>query len=352
MKKFAFSVTIITLFLFLIGGLLTYSYLKSPVGGNNEVTFEIKEGDTFSGISGRLKENKLIKSEMFYKFYLRTNGTGELKKGIHILNTNMNLSKILTVLASESNTKPTRITFKEGRNMRYIVSEITKNFPITDDEIYTKLKDKTYLDSLKEKYWFIDENITNTKLYYSLEGYLFPDTYEYKGSATVEDIFSKMLDNMSIKVAPYKKDIEDSAFNFHQVLTFASMVELEATTKHDRMGVASVFYNRLDKKMTLGSDVTTYYAAKVDMGDRDLLKTELNELNDYNTRNANMIGKLPVGPICNPSIISIEATLKPSISTNYYFVADKNKKVYFTKNITEHNAIIAKLKNEGLWFTY
>jgi conserved hypothetical protein, YceG family len=352
MKKFAFLVTTITILLFLLGIIILNVYFKSPVGGNKEIVFEVKEGETFSGISGRLKENDLIKSEFFYKLYLKTNSSAELKKGTHILNTNMDLNKILTVLSSESNVKPVRVTFKEGRNMRYIVSVITENFTITEEEIFNKLKDKAYLDSLKLKYWFIDDNITNTKLYYSLEGYLYPDTYEYKGSASIEEIFGKMLDNMSKKIEIYKQDIEASTFNFHQILTFASIVELEGASEQDRMGVASVFYNRLKTKMTLGSDVTTYYAVKVDMGERDLYKTEINDLNDYNTRNANMGGKLPIGPICNPSLISIKATLKPSVSSNYYFVADKNKKVYFTKNINEHNTIINKLKSEGLWYTY
>ena len=157
---------------------------------------------------------------------------------------------------------------------------------------------------------------------------------------------------MENKLNIYKKEIENSTYSVHELLTLASMIVLEATTESDRQGVASVFYNRLKSKMSLGSDVTTYYAAKVDMGERDLYKSELNDYNAYNTRHPNMAGKLPVGPICNPSLTSIKATLYPTISSNYYFVADKNKKVYFTKNSKEHNNVIAQLKKDGLWYTY
>ena len=104
--------------------------------------------------------------------------------------------------------------------------------------------------------------------------------------------------------------------------------------------------------MSLGSDVTTYYAFKVDMGDRDLTVKELNTENPYNTRGPGMSGMIPVGPICNPSKSAIEATLNYKETDALYFVADKNGKVYFTKNNSEHNKKIQELKSKGLWFTY
>ena len=103
--------------------------------------------------------------------------------------------------------------------------------------------------------------------------------------------------------------------------------------------------------MNLGSDVTTYYGANIDMGERDLLKSELTECNNYNTR-CSTFKTLPISPICNPSIDAIEAALEPSDNDYYYFVADKNKKVYFSKTQEEHNDIIDKLKKENLWYEY
>ena len=126
----------------------------------------------------------------------------------------------------------------------------------------------------------------------------------------------------------------------------------ETKTISDRNKVAGVFYNRLNSNLNLGSDVTTYYGIKVDMNERDLYKDEVNAYNAYNTRSSKMAGKLPIGPICNPSIKSIIAVLNPTKSNYYYFVADKNKKTYYSKTYNEHLNTISKLKSQGLWYEY
>ena len=338
-------------FIAVIGGSI-YAYYTSPVGEGTIVDFEVKEGETLSSIGTRLKTSKLIRSEVFYKAYIKLGKHANVTVGTYTLSPEMNLKQIVTTLTTAPAAKTIRITFKEGKNMRYYVSQITKNTGILENDIYAKLKDKNYLSMLKKQYWFITDAVLNDTLYYSLEGYLYPDTYDFKSTVTIEEIFTKLLNNTQKKLQPYENAVKASSYSIHQILTLASMIELEATTPEDRKGVAGVFYNRLQQNMTLGSDVTTYYAAKVDMGERDLYKAELTAANAYNTRSATMAGKLPVGPICNPSVSAIEAALNPTASSYYYFVADKNKKVYFTKNGTEHNAIIAKLKKEGLWYQY
>ena len=116
--------------------------------------------------------------------------------------------------------------------------------------------------------------------------------------------------------------------------------------------VTSVFYIYLLKENFAQIPDQLYYAAKVEMNERDIYKSELNAKNPYNTRGPNMGGKIPIGPICNPSKTAIEAALDYTETDAYYFVADKNGKVYFTKNNDEHIKMINKLKNEGLWYTY
>ena len=130
----------------------------------------------------------------------------------------------------------------------------------------------------------------------------------------------------------------------------ASIVELEGVNSADRVNVAGVFYNRLNSGMSLGSDVTTYYAVKKDFS-TDLTVSELNSCNGYNTRGTCVKG-LPVGPICNAGLSSISAAIEPEENDYYYFVADKNKKTYFSKDGVEHAETVARLKSEGLWFTY
>ena len=112
----------------------------------------------------------------------------------------------------------------------------------------------------------------------------------------------------------------------------AAIVENEAIFDRDRKDVASVLYNRIDANMSLGCDVTTYYAFKIELGSRDLNKSEINTYNPYNTRGPNMAGKIPVGPISSISKESIEAAIKPN-NTNYlFFVADASRKCVLYKN--------------------
>lgn len=352
MKKLAMLITLFTLLILALGISGVYIYFTSPMGNNKTTEIEVKKGDTFSTIGTKLKEKSMIRSLAFYKIYLKTKKNISLQTGTYEINDKMSLGEIVDTFTKEPNGKPITVTFKEGKNMRSVIEVITSHTTIKETEILTLLQNKEYLNNLINKYWFISNEILDSNIYYSLEGYLYPDTYQFDKNTTIEQIFSKMLDNLEWKLKEYKEIIQKGSYTFHQILTIASMAELEAKTIEDRCGVAGVFYNRLANKMSLGSDVTTYYGAKVDMGERDLYKSELNAANAYNTRNMNMVGKLPIGPICNPDITSIKASLNPTKTNNLYFVADKNGKVYFTKTNKEHEQMIQKLKSEGLWYTY
>ncbi len=126
------------------------------------------------------------------------------------------------------------------------------------------------------------------------------------------------------------------------------MLELEGTNSTNRKMIAQVFYNRLNLGMNLGSDVTTYYAFQEEM-DKDLTAKQFNTSNPYNTRAKNMNGKLPVGPICNPSISSIDASFNPTDNDYLFFVADKHGKIYYTKTEKEHLNKVAEIKEKGDW---
>ena len=241
----------------------------------------------------------------------------------------------------------------EGKNIKAIASIIEENTNNKEKDIYDLLKNEEYLNKIIEKYWFITDSIKAKELYYSLEGYLYPDTYIFTDeNVTVEEIFEKMLDKMDAVITPYKEEIESSNYSVHQILSLASVVELEAKDKDDRYGVASVFVNRLKQGMALQSDVTTYYGLQLAMDERNLTVKELQENNGYNTRSMEMAGKIPVGPICSVSDSSIKAVLNPDETNNLYFVADKNGKVYFSETNEQHEKIQQQLKDDGLWFTY
>ena len=358
MKKYTYLAGFLVAFfaIIIVVGCTIYKINIGPVSKNSELKqIEINEGDTYLSIAGKLKENKLIRSEFFYKLYIKLMKPSNLEKGKYSLSENMGVEKLLEVLenGSDENSDNISITFVEGKNMRYLAKVIAQNTNNTEEDVYALLIDSTYLDTLINKYWFLTDEIKNPNIYYSLEGYLFPDTYQFRDKdVTVKEIFETLLDELDKKLTPYKNEIQNSPYTVHQILTLASIIELEGVNKADRFDVAGVFYNRLNSGWSLGSDVTTYYAIKIDMNERDLYKTEIDDCNYYNTRQSCMAGKLPVSPVCNPSIESIEATLKPKNHNYYFFVADKNKKTYFTKTFDEHTQTIASLKSQGLWYEY
>ncbi len=348
MKK----ISIILSILIILGSiviLLIYKNGISKVSDNAEVKeFIVEKGATYNSISSSLKSKNLIKSELMYKIFIKLNKPTNLEAGKYNLRENMNVREIVNELSKGSiKAETVKITFKEGKNMRYIASLIANNTDNTEEDVFNLLKDKEYINSLVNEYWFLTDDIKKEEIYYPLEGYLFPDTYEFMKDATVKDIFKKMLDEMDNKLKDYKENIDKSKYSVHELITLASIVELEGASSNDRAKVAGVFYNRLNNNWTLGSDVTTYYAEKKDDWS-GLTYNELNKCNSYNTR-GNCVKGLPIGPICNPSLDSIKAVINPEITSNYYFVADCSGKTYLNKTESGHNSTIKKLKNENNW---
>ena len=175
---------------------------------------------------------------------------------------------------------------------------------------------------------------------------MFPETYYFENKdVEIEEIFETMLKQMDKSLENYKSKIQEKP---HYYLTMASIVELEGTNTENKEMIVGVFENRLANKMNLGSDVTTYYGLQLPMTS-DLTTEQFNTVNAYNTRSATMIGKMPAGPICNPGKGSISASINPTKNDYYYFVADKNGKIYFTKTSAEHNRKIAEIKANGDW---
>ena len=334
--------------------LIILLYLLSPVSSEDkDVSFIVTEGESLNEIAHDLKEEGLIKNEKFFVAYLVLKDAKEIYAARYDLNTNMKLSQVVDILKNGGhNADEISITFKEGLNMRQIAKLIEEETNNSYEEVLALNYNNAYLNELIGKYSFITKNIKNKDLYYPLEGYLFPDTYNFTSkSVSVKEIFNVMLDNFDKHIKKYEKSIKSSGYSVNQIVIMASIVELEGIDKNSRKDIAGVFYNRIDNKMSLGSDVTSYYGVKKDMTS-DITQSELDDNNPYNTRLSSMAGKLPVGPICNPSEVSIEAALKPSKHDYLYFVADKNGKVYLTKNYETHNKVIADLKNKGLWFEW
>ena len=341
--------------IFLILGLLLlgtfgfYQYEISPTDKKSTATYEVvvKQGMSTSEIADLLKKKNLIRNSFFFKVYMKLNRKQTIKAATYGLKKSMDLDTIVSLLEVGKANDDISITFKEGKTIKDYAKVLSTNTNISEEDFLAKMKDKTYLTSLINSYWFLTDTILNDDIYYGLEGYLAPDTYNFKDKdVSIEEVVKTLLDQEEKNLEPYKNKVNKA--NIHDILTLASMAELEGVKEKDRKMIVGVFQNRLSKNMNLGSDVTTYYAFSEDMT-KDLTSEMFNTYNPYNTRSSQMAGKLPVGPICNPSKSSIEASINPTSSDYYYFVADKNGNVYYTKTSSEHSAKVKELKDKGDW---
>lgn len=343
---------LVLLAMIFLGGFI-YNYELSPVSRDSEkVIVEIKEGSIYS-IGDTLYKEGLIRNTLIFKVYVKVNGVNSLKASTYELDKNMSLKEIIKVLEAGNGYNPDEITiiFKEGLNVRKIAKLVEENTNNSYDDFMKLMNDSDFIDKKIDEYWFLTDSIKNSKIYYPLEGYLFPETYAFLNKdVTVEDIVDTMLKEMGKVLEEYKDRIENSEYNIHELMTLASIVELEGASADDRASVAGVFYNRLHDGWVLGSDVTTYYYLKIDdfkqslNGNKNLYTCD----NAYNTRCTSFVG-LPVGPISNPGKESIDAVINYKKHNYYYFVADCNKKTYLNKDATGHYNTIQKLKNEGNW---
>ena len=339
-----------------LGVYFWYNQSIEAVDVNNKENkvVKIESGKGTAGIAETLKENDLIKYDISFKIYCKLNNINNLQAGTYELSPSMSVEEIVKKLQSgEIVKKEISIMFPEGKNIRSIAKIIEKNTNNTYEDVMSILESKTYAKGLIEKYWFLTDEILDSNIYYALEGYLYPNTYTFESAdVKVEDIIERMLKQTDKILSKYQMEINSKGYTVHKFLSLASLVENEGKNTVDRQGIAGVFSNRIKKNMALQSDVTTYYAFKIDMGERDLTSKELHTYNKYNTRGPNMEGKIPVGPISNVSESSIEAVLKPTNIDALFFVADKNGKVYFSKTNEEHEQTIKKLQEQNLWYTY
>lgn len=346
------AISLISVFVWYQSNLKSVS--NKTVEQNELIRIEIEEGTGIAKIAELLEENNVIKNADVMKIYSKINKISNFQAGKYDLNNSEDMAVVIEhIVNGEVANEEIKITFIEGKNMRWVAKAIAENTINTEEDVFKLLEDDEYINSLTQKYWFLADKIKSDDIYYPLEGYLLPNTYIFENNeVSVKTIFNVMLNYMDKLLTNYEEQIEESDFTVHEILTLASMAELEGKTDEDRAEIIGVFLNRIETGMSLGSDVTAYYAFKIDMGDRDLYKSEINTENPYNTRGPNMQGKLPIGPIANPSKSAIVATLNYTETEALYFVADKTGKVYFTNTIDEHNQIIGVLKTEGLWYVY
>ena len=347
-KGVIISCGIIILILFLSAVYYVWG-LGSKSKNSNDVTFIINAGTSKKTIAKNLANAGLIRSEIALDVYLYF-AKSNIQAGEYTLNASMTPKEMINKFSTGDITIHSEtITLIEGKRITDYASTLSEKLDFTKEEFLSVVNDEEFLNSLinSGEYSFLTNDILNSDLYYPLEGYLYPDTYEFLDNATPESVIKTMLNHTKLKLDEVTELINNSGLSIHQVLTMASLVEKEANSDTDREKVAQVFFKRISDNMPLGSDVTTYYGVGKEMGDV-LTINDLNDRNPYNTRltDGTMNGKLPIGPICNVSISSIKAVLNKS-DTNYtYFVANTcTGEVFFQEDYQEFLSKVAELQS-------
>lgn len=327
-------------FLFISIGLFATIFIIETMAvsrDNTKIEFVIEKGDTYLNIAPILKENNLIKSEFFYKLYIKLTNPKEIQAGKYELSESMSVKDMIKTLEKGNTYNPNivKFTIPEGKHMVDVSKIISSVTDYTEDELLTFWNSEEFINKVINKYWFITNEIIQDGIRYPLEGYFFPDTYEIDKTNLIENITYKMLDRMDAVLTEYKSDILKSDYSVHNLLTLASIVEHEAILDEDRSIIASVFYNRLNNSMKLQSCATIGYA--IDEWKLTYSKIDLEVDSPYNTY---VYAGLPIGPGNMMGKKSIEATIYPSETEYFYFLANvcdtSSKKTYFSKTYDEH----------------
>lgn len=301
------------------------SYINDPVdeADNTDISFQIKKGQTAKEIGKELEEKGLIKSSTAFYFYTKTNQLGEgILAGRFLLKRSMAVPEIVNSI-SDAKQAEFVITIQEGIRIKDIDDKLVELSLIEPGEFVAAVKS---FDGW-QYYSFLDKNTLQT-LIMPLEGYLYPDTYFLDpGSFEAKDLIYLALDNFEAKTKDLSKN---GKYNFHQIVTMASILEQEVRGSTDQKTVAGILWKRLESGWTIGADATLLYLSD----DRKITSEDLQADSPYNTRKNQ---GLPPGPIGNPGITTIKAALSPTASDYWFYLTTPSGEVIYSKTNEEHN---------------
>lgn len=344
-------------------------YTGIGFGRGDDVTMEIESGSPTVKIAEKLEEVGAVKLPILFRVYAKLmKYEGQFKYGVYTFNTEAGYEDLCQMLINEgAKAETVEVTIPEGTG----INDFTKN--VNGEKVVvpgiTTLLEKAGVCTRYEFLTALDEIKRNSKLlsgaddvktYHTLEGYLFPETYSFysfeDGEQCAKLAAEKMIAETEKRITENMfKRAEELGYSMNEILTMASIVQMEAgiETKtedaksrlfNNMKGVAGVFYNRLNATETggtLGSSPTLFYG--------DSFKQDDGRYNTQADDKFSAIKGLPPGPICSPGIDAINAALYPKDSKYYYFVTDSSGNFYFHKTIAEQNATIAKLKKGQQW---
>jgi UPF0755 protein len=298
--------------------LLTYLYwsIFVPVNAvNYPVISQVVQGESLSLVSDKLYGQKIIKNKFVFENFIKlTRQDSKIQIGEYTYHKPLNMVEILNkLITGRYEYIPVIITIKEGEDSRTIVDKIYNNFK----NVKSAYSKEELLQILQDK-----------------EGYLFPETYNYAPSASLENIFKKIDEEFIKRTSGYSTSTED----FKKILIIASILEKEVPHPEDMKVVSGIIQNRLKIGMPLQMDSTLgYFTGRASL---QLTRADLQLDSPYNTYK---IKGLPTAPIGNPGDVSIQAAISPESHDYIYFLSGSDGVNHYAKTYEEH------LKNRRLY---
>jgi UPF0755 protein len=299
--------------------------------------FAVASGSGVGAVGAALQQQGFIRSAWAFRLLAKLTGSeSQIKAGLYALTPAMSPREMLRWMV-QGKAEQTRLTFPEGYSVRQMAQLLEKQGVGSADRFMDLAADP---GRFAQRFPWLADLPDGA----SLEGFLFPDTYEYGGTQLPEEaLIALMLSRFEQVGLPAFDAVPSPRLDLFRTVTLASIVELEAQAPSERTLIAGVFYNRLRLRMPLGSDPTVEYALGWKQGSRGLSFKDVKVDSPYNTyKNAG----LPPGPIANPGLASLKATLSPQETPLLYFVARGDGTHHFTKTYAEHLAAQRRIRQK------
>lgn len=319
----AFFIAVFLLFGFMV-------FVPKSFGKSSAVIFDVKKGMDSKKIAVDLQKEGLIKNNIFFRLYvILLNKYTKLQAGRYHISSSMSVAQIVKKMTSGDTIKDTA-TIIEGWNLQDMAKYLE------DKKIYSS---KEFLDFANSDFSYAFIFLSDKPKKLSLEGYLFPDTYEISLSENPEDFIKNMLENFDKKLTPdLRAEITKQKKSIFQIITMASLIEKEVKTLEDKKIVSGILWKRIKEGMPLQVDATVNYITGNNHPGVAIKDTKIDS--PYNTYK---YYGLPLGPISNPGLDSILASIYPIKSEHWYYLSDqKTGKTIFSKTLEEHNIAIYK----------
>lgn len=315
---------------------------------DTSIEVEVSKGMSDADVIDILEDNDLIKNKLFCNLFIKFFGKdGDYVSGVYTLTPSMGVEKMLSTMKADITLSETvTLTFPEGWTIDQIAEKLEANEVCTAASFINTLQNVDF----SEEYDFI-KSIPNKELRFRvLEGYLYPDTYEFYVGENASSVARRFLDNFKNRwTDEYAKQAKEKGMSVDEVIIMASILQEEAASSSQMADIASVLYNRLDRPATfpwLNCDSTEDYLTKtikptLTSSTEDIQKY-IQYRDNYDTYSEECKG-LPVGAIANPGDAAIRAALKPSATSYFYFCHNtETGDVFYANTMSEHESNMRK----------